>query len=75
MKSEYKRLTIVILSGAVIIALAFPLSRYLQSRGQSGEAPIEMAFFAGCLLIISALTIGFLIMRWLYRKLRGPDPQ
>ncbi len=58
----------VVLSGAALIAVAFPLSRYLQSRGASGEAPLEMAFFAGCLLIICALTIGIMIARWLYRK-------
>jgi len=71
MKPEYKRLIILILSGAVITALAYPLSKYLQSRGSSGEAPLEMAFFAGCLLIICVMTIGFLIARWLYRKLKS----
>jgi len=75
MKPERKRLIIMVLSGAVMIALAFPLSRYLQSRGQSGEAPLEIAFIGGCLMIISALTVGFLIVRWLYGKLRGPDPE
>jgi len=51
-------------------ALAFPFSQYMKSRGISGEAPLEMAFYAGCLLIICTLTVGYLLARWLYRKIK-----
>jgi predicted Na+-dependent transporter len=70
MKKERKRLIILILTGALMTALALPFSQYMKSRGISGEAPLEMAFYAGCLLIICTLTVGYLLARWLYRKIK-----